>query len=83
MHLLKYAQKKELDLDCEEYLNMFRTSTSRISMCSFLPTNIDTVDSSIFKRISSECSKQAKLFFSYGEISRNHTQNVVKTHKQI
>ena len=52
MHLLKYAQKKGLDLDCEEYLNMFRTSTSRISMCAFLPTNVDTVDSAIFKKVS-------------------------------
>ena len=64
MHLLKYAQKKELELDCEEYANMFRTSVSRISMCAFLPPNVDELDSAIFKKVSLECNKTSKKYFS-------------------
>lgn len=60
MHLLKYAQKKQLDLNIEEYVNLFRTSAARISMCAFLPPNIDYVDSGIFKKHSAEASKLAK-----------------------
>ncbi len=48
MHLLKYAQRKGLGLNLEEYIAMFRTSTTRISLCAFLPSNIDEVENGMF-----------------------------------
>ena len=41
MHLLKYAIIEEISLDLNEYNNMFRTSTTRIAMCSILPPEAD------------------------------------------
>jgi len=79
MHLLKYAQKKELELDCEEYVNMFRTSVARISMCAFLPTNIDAVESALFKKIQMECSKNAKKYFSLSELDNIRPNDILKT----
>ena len=79
MHLLKYAQKKSLELDCEEYVNLFRTSVARISMCAFLPTNVDALDSGIFKKLSQEASKTAKNYFSIGSINSMNVSAIKKT----
>jgi hypothetical protein len=44
MHLLEWAQKKEIPLNFNEYLKLFSTSTVRISMAARLPPNIDELD---------------------------------------
>ncbi len=44
MHLLEYAIKTHKVLDFAEYLKMFATSAVRISLATYLPSNIDDLD---------------------------------------
>jgi hypothetical protein len=79
MHILKYAQLKELQLDIEEYVNLFRTSAVRISMCAFLPQDVDTLDPPLFKSISKDANTRAKDHFSLKHIQNAKVDQIVVT----
>lgn len=83
MHLLEWAQKKEIPLNFNEYLKLFSTSTVRISMAAKLPSNIDDLDAGSQQLQFKAVQKMLKSEFNIDNITSEFRECIVMTPHEV